>query len=146
MNRILGSGSLVADGAPFVDVSGCSALEAPSACDVRRAIERVLGVGVGAFAVLLVVRFLVIVAVLVSGCADSVEDVGSSESRLSPLLPCTLGSQPFSPFWMLEVSPLPSTSVSLLRGAGGSRGSRGNGSVGVDVDLVSGGVSLLELE
>lgn len=99
-------------------------------------------VGVGPV-VLLAVRFLVIVAgVLVSGWADSVDEVGSRESRLRPLLPCTLGSHPFSPFWMVEVCcPLRSRSVSLLRGVGGSRG---DGSAGVDVDLVRGGVSLRE--
>lgn len=95
---MLGSGSLLAAVDPFADASGCSGVKASSTCDVRRAIERVVGVAIGAFAVLLVVRFLVMLEVVFSGCADSFEDVGSSESRLKPLLPCTLGSQPFSPF------------------------------------------------
>ena len=98
MNRRLGNVSFA--GALLPEASAASSFDMPSACDDRRApVLDMLGVGPKALAVLLLVMPAL---VLGSDSANSDEDVGLSESRLRPLLPCTEGNHPFSPFCIVE--------------------------------------------
>lgn len=101
----------------------------------REAEAVVVGVGPNALAALLRVMPMLL---LLSGDAGSVVEVGCSESLLKPLLPCTVGSHPFSPLWIVD-------SASRALWCVCSRGE----TVGLmvsklveDVDLVSGGVPL----
>ena len=150
MKRIVGMASLPV---ALVGASGTSRLVLESGtpdmfetCEYgwrgsRRGSGRVDDVGVGPDPEVLDARFRAIPALLRSGEADSVEEVGCSESRLSPLLPCTVGSQPFSPLCIVA-----SSLIVLDVELDCCLGEVGEVTVGEDVDRGSGGVSVLGFE
>ena len=118
MKRIVGRGSLgVGVAAALEEISGSAVrawvLDVRSSCEWncvrggRACMAAMEDVRAGAVvAVLSRFRVMTMEMLLVgSGNAASVDELGFSESRLNPLLPCTVGNHPFSPLCIVDSTP-----------------------------------------